>query len=98
MTNTKTHCGNAFEVMHLLEDILDGFQDEYCRPTRQIALYDKYVQLRQTHDAKLVRHLIVIPGGRAAMPARANYSPHKFKRSRKANAAESDASSGRQLW
>ena len=97
MTNMKTRCGNAFEVMHLLEEILDGFADEYCRPTDQIALYEKYVQLLQTHDAKLVRHLIVIPGGRTAQSARVNYSAHNVKRSRKANAEESGATSGRQL-
>ena len=92
----KTHCGNAFEVMHLLEEILDGFADEYCRPTDQIALYEKYVQLLQTHDAKLVRHLIVIPGGRSAKPTLANYSAQNVKRSRKAHAAGSDATSGSQ--
>lgn len=68
MNNIETYCGNAIEVMHLLEEILDGFTDEYCRPSSQIALYKKYLQLRQTDNAKLVRHLIVIPGGRVSKP------------------------------
>ena len=68
MNNIETYCGNAIEVMHLLEEILDGFTDEYCRPSNQIALYKRYLQLRQTHNAKLVRHLIVISGGRVSKP------------------------------
>jgi hypothetical protein len=97
MSNMETYRGNTFEVMHLLEDILDGFQDEYCRPANQIALYDKYLELRQTHDAKMVRHLIVITGGRPAKPAPANYSAPNVKRSKKANAARPEATSGRRL-
>jgi hypothetical protein len=60
----KAHSENTFELMHLLEEILDGFKDEYCRPANQIALYEKYLELRQTHNAKLIRHLIVIDGKR----------------------------------
>ena len=60
----KAHSVNTFEVMQLLEEILDGFQDGYSRPANQIALYQKYLQLRQTHNAKLIRHLIVIDGTR----------------------------------
>lgn len=97
MTNMKTHAGNAFEVMHLLEDILESFKDEYCRPAHQIALYDKYVELRQTHDAKLVRHLIVITGGRPAKPVPPNYTAHHVKRSRKADPSTPGATSGRPL-
>ena len=64
MSNMKTQCDNTFELMHLLEDILDGFQDGCCRPANQIALYEKYLKLRQTHNARLIRHLIVIDGVR----------------------------------
>ena len=64
MSNMKTQSDNTFEVMHLLEEILDGFQDGYCRPANQIALYEKYLELRQTYNAKLIRHLIVIDGTR----------------------------------
>ena len=62
MSNVKTRGQDTLEVMQLLEDILDAFQDEYCRPANQIALYERYLQLRQTHNAKLIRHLIVIDG------------------------------------
>jgi hypothetical protein len=65
MTNMKAHSETTFEVMHLLEEILDGFQDGYCRPANQIALYEKYLELRQTYNAKLIRHLIVIDGDAA---------------------------------
>ena len=64
MSNMKAQSDNTFEVMHLLEEILDGFQDGYCRPANQIALYEKYLELRQTYNAKLIRHLIVIDGTR----------------------------------
>jgi hypothetical protein len=64
MTNMKAHSETTFELMHLLEEILDGFQDGYCRPANQIALYEKYLELRQTCNAKLIRHLIVIDGTR----------------------------------
>ena len=64
MSNMETPSEDTLEVMHLLEAILDGFQDEYTRPANQIALYEKYLQLRQTHDAKLIRHLIVIDGAK----------------------------------
>jgi hypothetical protein len=64
MSNMKPQGDNTFEVMHLLEEILDGFEDGHCRPANQIALYEKYLELRQTHNAKLIRHLIVIDGTR----------------------------------
>jgi len=64
MSNMKARSDNTFEVMHLLEEILDGFQDGCCRPTNHIALYEKYLKLRQTHNARLIRHLIVIDGTR----------------------------------
>jgi hypothetical protein len=64
MSNTKAQSDNTFEVMHLLEEILDGFQDGCRRPANQIALYEKYLELRQSHNAKLIRHLIVIDGTR----------------------------------
>jgi hypothetical protein len=98
MTNMKTHCGNTLEVMHLLEEILDGFQDEYCRPTHRIALYDKYLELRQTHNAKLVRHLIVIPGGRASKPlAPKDHPAQKAQAFGDANTPASGVTSARQL-
>jgi hypothetical protein len=62
MSNRKTTSENAVAVMNLLEEILDEFQDGSRRPANQIALYKKYVALRQTHNAKLIRHLIVIDG------------------------------------
>jgi hypothetical protein len=62
MSTMKKQFENTFGVMQLLEQILDGFQDGCCRPATQIALYEKYVQLRQSHNAKLIRHLIVIDG------------------------------------
>ena len=58
----KKRFENTFGVMQLLEQILDGFQDGCCRPAAQIALYEKYMRLRQNHNAKLIRHLIVIDG------------------------------------
>ena len=94
----KTHYGNTFELMNLLEEILDEFQDEYCRPTNQIALYDKYLELRQTHNAKLVRHLIVIPGGRASKPlVPKDHSAQKAEAFGDANTTASGVTSARQL-
>jgi hypothetical protein len=98
MTDMKTHCGNTFEVMHLLEEILDGFTDEYCRPTNQITLYEKYVQLRQTYDARLVRHLIVIPGGRPGKPlAPKDHPAQKAQAFGKANTTAVGVTSAKQL-
>ncbi len=98
MSKGNTYWENTFEVMHLLEEILDGFSDEYCRPTDKIALYEKYLQLRRTHDAKLVRHLIVISGGRASKPlARKDPSAQKSWELGKAHTTASCLTSERSL-
>lgn len=73
MSIMKRQCEHTFEVMQLLEQILDGFQDGCCRPAVQIALYEKYLRLRQSHNAKLIRHLIVIDGTRPSGRFRAKY-------------------------
>lgn len=93
----KPHGGNTLEVMHLLEKILDGFQDGCCRPAHQIALYEKYLELRQTHNAKLVQHLIVIEGRRPSdLVWLTNHSAQNPKASREGNITGSDVTSGRQ--
>lgn len=99
MSNMKTHSENTFEVMHLLEEILDGFQDGYCRPANQIALYEKYLELRQTHTAKLIRHLIVIDGTRPSNLIRSkDYSGRNPKAAREAKITGSGVTSGKQWW
>ena len=80
MNNINAQSDNTFEVMHLLEEILDGFQDGNCRPANQIALYEKYLELRQTHNAKLIRHLIVIEGTGPSNLVRSEYHSAKNPR------------------
>ncbi|MGE5816553.1 MAG: hypothetical protein ACM37Z_00910 [Deltaproteobacteria bacterium] len=93
----KAHSETTFEVMHLLEEILDGFQDGYCRPANQIALYEKYLELRQTYNAKLIRHLIVIDGTRPSNLDRSkDHSGRNPKTSREARITGSGAPSWKQ--
>jgi hypothetical protein len=73
MSTMKRQLENTFGVMQLLEEILDGFQDGCCRPAAQIALYEKYLQLRQSYNAKLIRHLIVIEGTGSSSLVRAKH-------------------------
>jgi hypothetical protein len=97
MSNIKVQSENTFEVMHLLEEILDGFQDGYRRPANQIALYEKYLELRQTHNVKVIRHLIVIDGTRPPNLKRSkDHSARNPKTPREAKITGSGASSGKQ--
>lgn len=96
MTNMKAHSETTFEVMHLLEEILDGFQDGHCRPANQIALYERYLELRQTYDAKLIRHLIVIDGTRPSdLNELKDHSGRNPKTSREARITGPGAPSGK---
>jgi hypothetical protein len=49
----------------MLEQIVASFEDVNCRPKREIDLYKKYLELRQTQNVKLSGRFIVIDGGRA---------------------------------
>jgi hypothetical protein len=47
----------------MLEQIVTAFEDANCRPKREIDLYKKYVELRQTQNVKLAGRFIIIDGG-----------------------------------
>ena len=55
---------HLLELIRMLEQIVTSFQDANCRPNREIDLYKKYLELRQTENVKLSGRFIVIDGGR----------------------------------
>lgn len=60
---TQDSTTETLEIIRLLEDIVRTFADGYTRPDHRIAIYEKYLELRKTHDVRLVGRLIVITGG-----------------------------------
>jgi hypothetical protein len=56
---------HLLELIRMLEQIVTSFEDANCRPKREIDLYKKYLELRQTQNVKLSGRFIVINGGRA---------------------------------
>jgi hypothetical protein len=59
---TQDTTTETLEIIHLLDEIVRAFADGSTRPHNRIAIYEKYLELRKTHDAKLVGRLIVIGG------------------------------------
>jgi hypothetical protein len=61
---TQDSTTETLEIIRLLEEIVRTFADGCTRPDHRIAIYEKYIELRQTHDVRLVQgRLIVITGG-----------------------------------
>jgi hypothetical protein len=52
----------TLEIIRLLDEIVRAFADGYTRPNNRIAVYEKYLELRKTHDVRLAGRLIVIEG------------------------------------
>jgi hypothetical protein len=59
---TQDPTTDTLEIIRLLDEIVRTFADGCSRPHNRIAIYEKYLELRQTHDVKLVGRLIVIDG------------------------------------
>jgi hypothetical protein len=66
--------------MSLLQEIVDTFVDSSARPSERIALYHKFLELRQKHRVRLAGRLLVIDGGREKhlSPMRHKSYPHNI--------------------
>ena len=75
---------NTLAVMSLLREIVDTFEDSSARPSERIALYQKFLELRQKHNVRLAGRLLVIAGGREKhlSPMRHKSYPHTRTRLR----------------
>jgi hypothetical protein len=58
----STTAKNLLGVVQLLEQIVTAFDDAYSRPQREIALYEKYLELSQTYEVRLAGRFMVITG------------------------------------
>jgi hypothetical protein len=59
---TQDSTTETLEIIRLLDEIVRAFTDGFTRPDHRIAVYERYLELRKTHDVRLVGRLIVIAG------------------------------------